>query len=224
MRSDRPTGRPREDSERRLTGTCGLLVAVLSLVMIPLYFIYSGPPPADNVLLRNLVTVLVLTFLAVFAIGLRRTLGHPVGLAADIAAGAGMTYAGMTFVAASLETGVALQYPDGTRDPTTDGPLAHGMVLLHGPVARCLIATFLLALAIAVIRSGVLPRWVATGSVILALINLAFLPSLFFGMDPSNFYAANGWGSTASIGGLNMLWIGAVGVAILRSSQQEVSR
>jgi hypothetical protein len=47
-------------------------------------------------------------------------------------------------------------------------------------------------------------------------VNLAFVPSLFFGMDPAHFYAANGWGSTASIGAVNMIWIGAIGVALLR--------
>ena len=56
-----------------------------------------------------------------------------------------------------------------------------------------------------------------TGSVLLAGVNLAFVPSLYFGMDPAHFYAANGWGSTASIGLVNMLWIGVLGVSILRA-------
>ena len=76
--------------------------------------------------------------------------------------------------------------------------------------------TFLVALAIEIHRSGVLPSWVRSGSVVLAIVNLAFVPSLFFGMNPENFYAANGWGSTASLGMVNMLWIGAIGVALLR--------
>ena len=127
-----------------------------------------------------------------------------------------MVYATVTLVAASMETGVALQYPDGSKDPTIDGPLANGMALLHGPIARLLIAAFLFALAAAIVRSAVMPSWVRTGSILLAVVNLAFIPSLFFGMDPEDFYAANGWGSTASIGMVNMLWVGAIGVALLR--------
>ena len=52
-----------------------------------------------------------------------------------------------------LETGVALQYPDGSKDPTIDGALANGMVLLHGPIARCLMAALLMALAISMHRT-----------------------------------------------------------------------
>ncbi|GAB4012067.1 hypothetical protein [Nocardioides ultimimeridianus] len=207
-------------NDRRLTGLCGMLVALLAMVMVPLYFVYSGPPPADNVLSRNLVTVVTFTVFIVFAVGLRRLLGRGAGLPGDIALAAALVYAAMTLVAASLETGVVLEHPEGSLDPTIDGPLANGMALLHGPIARCLIALFLVALAIGVRRTGALPRWVSTGSAVLAAVNLAFLPSLFFGMDPAHFYAANGWGSTASIGAVFMLWIGAVGVAVVRSNDR----
>jgi hypothetical protein len=203
-------------TDRKLAGTCGVLVAVLSFVMVPLYFVYSGPPPSSNVLTRNLITVAAFTLFLVFAVGLRRVLGPGAAVAGDIVTFAGAAYAGMTLVAASLETGVALQYPDGSKDPTTDGPLANGMALLHGPIARFFVTTFLVALVVAVRRTRVLPRWVATGSLVVAVANLAFVPSLFYGMDPSNFYAANGWGSTASLGAVNMFWIGAISVAILR--------
>jgi type IV secretory pathway VirB2 component (pilin) len=205
-------------ADRKLTGSCAVLTGALSLVMIPLYFVYSGPPPAGNVLVRNLLTVVIFTAFLVFVTGARRMLGPGAGLAGDIAAVSGVVYAAMTLVAASLEAGVALQYPDGSQDPTVDGPLANGMALLHGPIARVLIATFLVALAVGAHRTGTLPSWARTGSVLLAVVNLVFIPSLFNGMDPANFYAANGWGSTASIGAVFVLWIGTLGLTILRSS------
>jgi type IV secretory pathway VirB2 component (pilin) len=204
-------------ADRKVTGTSALLASALSLVMIPLYFVYSGPPPAGNVLVRVLVTVVVLALFMVFVAGARRILGPRAGLVGDVVAVAGAVYAAMTLVAASLEAGVALQFPDGSKDPTIDGPLANGMALLHGPIARVLIAVFLVALAVGARRTGALPTWTRTGSVLLAVVNVAFVPSLFFGMDPRNFYAANGWGSTASIGAVFMLWTGALGLAILRT-------
>ncbi|GAA2217000.1 hypothetical protein ACFY2R_29365 [Micromonospora olivasterospora] len=206
-------------ADRRLTGACALLASALSLVMIPLYFIYSGPPPAGNVLTRNLLTVVIFTLFLLFVTGTRRMLGPSARLAGDIAAVSGVVYAAMTLVAASLETGVALEHPDGSLDPTVDGPLAHGMALLHGPIARLLIATFLTALAVGARRTGALPRWVRIGSLVLAVVNVAFVPSLFNGMNPANFYAANGWGSTASIGAVFMLWTAVLGDAILRTSR-----
>ncbi len=50
------------------------------------------------------------------------------------------------------------------------------------------------------------------------MINLAFVPSLFSGNDPADFYAANGWGSTASMGALLSYWLLAVGVSAYRSA------
>jgi hypothetical protein len=204
-------------ADRKLTGTCAVLASALSLVMIPLYFVYSGPPPANNVLIRNLMTIVIFTVFLVFVTGVRRMLDARTGLAGDIAAVSGVVYAAMTLVATSLEAGVVLQYPDGSKDPTIDGPLANGMALLHGPIARVLVAAFLVALAVGAQRVNALPAWARTGSVLLAAVNVGFIPSVFFGMDPKNFYAANGWGSTASIGAVFMLWIGTLGVVILRN-------
>jgi hypothetical protein len=211
------TEHPITGADRKLTGTCALLVGALSLVAVPLYFVYSGPPPADIVLVRDLLTVVIFAAFLIFVGGLRRVLGPRAGLAGDITAVSGAVYAAMTLVATSLEAGVVLQYPDGSQDPTIDGPLANGMALLHGPIARILIATFLVALAIGIQRSGALPRWVGTGCVLLAVVNVGFIPSLFFGTDPKNFYAVNGWGSTASIGAVFMLWTGVLGLTVLRS-------
>ena len=131
--------------------------------MVPLYFVYSGPPPADNVLARNLVTV---------GGGSRSSssslpacgglFAGRAGLAGDIAtAFAGAAARVVTLVAASLETGVALRVPDGSKDPTIDGPLANGMVLLHGPgrsmPRRCAPDLG----GVAVRRRAALPSWSA---------------------------------------------------------------
>src|SRR4051794_33615566 len=53
-------------ADRTLTGACAVLVALLSLIMVPLYFVYSGPPPANNVLTRNLITVVVFAVFLIF--------------------------------------------------------------------------------------------------------------------------------------------------------------
>jgi uncharacterized membrane protein YcfT len=209
--------------ERRVTGWSALLGGALSLVTIGLYFVYSGPPPASNVLSRSLTTVVTFTLYLVFATGLGRLLrsvrGGDAGLAGQVAVTSLLSYVVVTLVASSLEVGTVLQYPDGSLDPTVDGPLAAGMVLLHGPVARILVATFLIALTAALSGRGCFPRWVLTGSVVLAVTNLALLPSLFFGMDAAQFYAANGWGATASIGAVNVIWFAVLGRAVLGSGR-----
>ena len=205
-------------AERRVTGWAALAGGLLSLVMVGLYFVYSGTPPQANVLARNLITVATFTSFLVFATGLGRLLRGPggdAGLAGELAVAALRTYVAVTFVAASLEVGSSLYAPH--LDPTVDGPLAAATVLLHGPVARVLVAAFLVGLALAPGASVLFSGRVRAGGVVLAAINLALVPSLFFGMDAKDFYAANGWGATASIGAINVLWLALLGRSVLVS-------
>ena len=211
-------------TDRRVTGWTALGGGLLSLVMVGLYFVYSGPPPSSNVLLRNLITVATFTAFLAFSVGLGRLLRSPngdAGLAGELAITALRTYVTVTLVATSLEVGTALQHPDGGLDPTVDGPLAAGMALLHGPIARVLVAVFLLGLAAAPNARHLFPSRVLKGCVVLALVNLALIPSLFFGMDAAQFYAANGWGAVASIGAINVIWFAVLGRSLLRESERD---
>lgn len=210
-------------ADRLVTGWAAVIGGALSLVMVALYFVYSGPPPQANVLSRNLITLTTFTAFLVFAVGLGRLLrsggGGDAGMAGEIATTALRAYVTVTLVATSLEVGTSLQHPDGSLDPTVDGPLAAGMVLLHGPVARVLVAAFLVGLAIAPAATRLLSARVRRGSIALAVLNLAMVPSLFFGMHAASFYASNGWGSVASMGAINVIWFAVLGRSVLRSER-----
>jgi len=145
---------------RRLTGVAGITAAALGTVLVPLYFMYSGPPPAWNVLTRNLINLLAAVAVLVFLIGLAhliRSAGPGHEWAASIVSGAGLMFVAVTLVAISLETGVVLENPGGTLDPTVDGPVAHANMLLHGSIARLLTAVMLVAAGYAILRTG--HRW-----------------------------------------------------------------
>jgi hypothetical protein len=211
---------------RTLTGVSGILTGVLALVVVPLYFLYSGPPPEWNVLTRTLLSIPMLVALLVFVTGARhliRAASNGNDTLATLVYGTGLTYVALTLVSESMEAGVPLYTPGQALDPTVDGPLAAGMVLIHGPIARILTAVVLIAIGYAVSRTGVLSRWVTVTGYLLAAANLAFLPSLYFGMNPAHFYAANGWGSTATISSVFFYWVAAVGVAIVRRRQVATS-
>lgn len=207
-------------TDRNVTGLTALFAGLLSVLMVALYFVYDGPPPVANVLGRNLITVATFIGFLVFSAGLARVLkqsrGGDAGLSGSVAVLSMAAYAVVTLVSASLEVGTPLWRPEANLDPTVDGPLSAATVLLHGPIARGLVAAFLIALTICASRTGLLGRVVRTGSIVLALANLALVPSLFFGMNPANFYAANGWGATATIGVVNMIWFAVIGAALLR--------
>jgi hypothetical protein len=208
-----------EESVRKLIGISGVATGALALIVAPLYFIYDGPPPSWNVLTRTLLSAVMMVVLLMFFAGLRQLIStaedHGGGLA-FVGYGAGMVYVAVTLVSASMEAGVPLYAPDGALDPTVDGPLAAGMVLIHGPIARILTMVVLISFGLAASRSAGLPKWVSTSAYVIAAANLVFIPSLYFGMNAANFYASNGWGSTATISSVLLYWVAAVGVAVLR--------
>jgi hypothetical protein len=164
-----------------------------------LYFIYSGPPPDSNVLSRLLIGILALGCLLVFVTSLRelvRCVRPDLEWAGTLAFTTGVAYAIVTLVSSGLEAGAVIA-ADHPVDPTIT---VSGTYVLYGSISRMLLAMFLASTAYAVSRTGLLPRWTHRTAYVLAGVNLAFMPSLFFGNTPAHFYAANGWGTTALMG------------------------
>src|SRR5215468_5828053 len=209
---------------RRATGISGILAAVVATVVGDLYFVYSGNPPQWDVLTRNLLNLVTVGLFIVFVTGLSSILRDAdlkYGWLANLVFGAGLIYATIVLVAVSLEVGVVLGAPSGKFDPTTDGPLAHANVLMHGSVTRLVTALLLTAAGYGIVRTRALPRWSGRTAYLLAVINLAFVPSLYFGMDPARFYSALGWGNTALTAGLITYWAAAVGIAVMRQAPKK---
>jgi hypothetical protein len=199
-------------------------VGVLSTLVIPLYFMYSGPPPAWNVFTRDLVGLLTCAFLFVFFAGfahLIRSAGASYEWIASLIYGSGLLFVGVTLVAISLEAGVVFGAPNGTLDPTIDGPLAEGNILIHGSIKRLLTAVFLIPAGYALLRTQMVPRWIGRAAYAIAAIDMVFVPSIYFGKDAAQFYSAIGWGNSALVAALFGYWILAVGVILMRKSRTE---
>ncbi|TQJ57042.1 hypothetical protein OHU34_07295 [Streptomyces sp. NBC_00080] len=202
---------------RRLTGLAALVTAVALIVQVPLYFVYDGPPPDGNVLSRLLIGIVALAFLVVFVTAFRELVGRvsPAhAWAGSLAFATGLVYATITLVSMGLEAGAVIAV-DHPIDPTID---VSGTYILYGAISKLMLALFLTALGQAVTRARLLPRWTGRSAYVLAGINLAFVPSLFFGNDPTFFYAANGWGTTALLGAVLSYWLLALGVCAYRSA------
>lgn len=214
------------DGIRKATGWSGVLFGIGTFAAVPLYFVHSGPPPAANVLTRNLITLIMMGLLLVFFASLshliRRARADTEWLGSLIY-GAALLFICMTLVATAMESGVVFLAPNGTMDPTTDGPLAAANVLIHGSIKRLLTALILLPAGYALLRTSVLPRWTGWAAYAVAFCNLAFVPSLYFGTDVTKFYSAHGWGNAALAGSLIGYWVLAAGIAALRRSHIEAS-
>ncbi|MFF9213338.1 MULTISPECIES: hypothetical protein [unclassified Streptomyces] len=209
-------------------GRAGMAVGALSVPLVALYFVYSGPPPQWNVLTRSLLTLVIMAVLTAFGVALARLLPRDdtgrrtiIGQLTIVSL---LTYVAVILFATSLEAGTPLAFPDRGMDPTTDGPLAAAMALAHGPIAHLWIAMFLLGFARAAQQftagtSPVVPRWTLRGAIVVGAINLLAIPSLYFGMDATHFYAINGWGADALVGLITLVWIGLIGLGIHRAGK-----
>lgn len=211
---------------RRTTGLFGSLAGALTIIEVPLYFLYAGAPPASDVLTRILLSLFACAFLLVFLSGLRQLLRQASAPADEwlvtLCSASALLYVCVTLVAHALQAGVVFGANGTPVDPTTEGPLADAATLLYGSVGRLLTALFLAAAGHLILRTGVLPRWAGTSAYVIAAVNIVFVPSLFFGTDPAVFHSAVGWGTTATVAALQMYWVLAVSVPLLRRTRVSV--
>jgi hypothetical protein len=202
---------------QRWTGFLGVVVFVLGVVVLPLYFTYSGPPPIANVLTRILVNMLACVALIAFLVGFRELI---LEARADctwlgtLAFTFGLVFVTLTFVADSIQVGAVLG-TKGEMDPTMIGGGGEGSILIFGPMARLLTALFLITAAAAILATHVLPTWTARMAQAVAVFHLAMVPSLFSGTLPAHFYSINGWNIPVA-GGLFLTWILGTSIVILR--------
>jgi hypothetical protein len=207
-----------EDAVRRYTGTFGLIAAVTLLLQVPLYFMYPGPPPDWNILTRILLSIIGSTILIVFLAGFRQVISHArpeYEWIATIVFAAGLAWMIVGVVAQSMEAGTAIA-STAPIDPTIDGPLAPGQFLMYGSIGRLMTTLFTAAAGFAILRTQLMPSWTGRMAYAVALVNLAFVPSLYFGSDAATFYSAVGWGTTASAPTLVICWILAVSIVMRR--------
>ena len=207
---------------RRLIGLAGVAIFATAVSVVPLYFIYPGPPPVWMVLTRGLINVVSCILLLVFIVGISHLIRRADAAhdwIASLASGVGLTFVTLLFVAISLEVGGVLRAPDRTVDPTIDGPLAAGATMFYGSIGRALTCVYLIVVGYAIRRTRIVPGWIARFAYLIAAINLAFVPSLFFGADATRFYSAIGWGNTALVASLISWWTMATGAALLRRSR-----
>jgi hypothetical protein len=207
---------------RRLTGLAGIATAAAFIVEVPLYFIYSGPPPDSNVLTRLLIGILALALLIVFVTAFRELVkaANPAyEWVGTLAFAAGLVYATITLVSSGLEAGAVIA-ADHTIDPTIT---VSGTYILYGSIDRLMLALFLTTVGYGISRTNLLPRWTHRSAFVLAGVNLLFVPSLFFGNTPAHFYAANGWGTTALMGAVFSYWMLSLGISTYRSAARRAS-
>lgn len=197
---------------RRGTGVSGLALVVLDLAMFALYTVFVGPGPEYGnttayveywsriqgvVLTRVFLDILLCGCLLIFSTGFRhlvRQARPEYEWVGTLAFAAGVTLAGITLVAASLEGGQALDTVGGAASPTIIRAFGEGYLLLYGSIGCMLLALFAAAAGYATERTGLLPRWTAWVAYATAVLNFGAVP-LGFSLAPA---AVLAWAVIAS--------------------------
>jgi hypothetical protein len=206
-------------SLRRYTGIFGLIAALISLTQLPLYFMYSGAPPQWDILTRVMVSIVGSTILIVFLAGFRQVIRQAspdLEWAATVVLASGLMWLTFSTVAQSMEAGTAIASKIPI-DPTVEGVLAPGQFLMQGSIGRLMTTLFLSASGFAILRGRLMPAWLGRLAWIIAMVNLAFVPAMFFGPDAAQFYSAVGWGTTATAPVLVVCWILIASIIMVRT-------
>src|SRR5262249_47854224 len=135
----------------------------------------------------------------------------------------GIMWLTFSSVAQSMEAGTAI-VSKVPIDPTIDGALAPGQFLLFGSIGRAMTTLFLFASGMAILRGRIMQAWFGRLALVLAMVNVAFLPALFFGSDAAQFYSAVGWGTTATIPALVICWILVASIILVRTPVRGVAQ
>ena len=96
---------------RHHTGIFGLVASVISLMQLPLYFMYPDAPPQWNVLTRILVSIIGSSILIVFLTGFRlviREASPRMEWASTVVLVSGLMWLTFSLVAQSMEAGTAI--------------------------------------------------------------------------------------------------------------------
>ena len=200
----------------RWTSMIGIVIFVLTMIEIPLYFIYSGPPPARNVLTRIFINQFVILGIIAWIVGFRTIIiqADPDNdWLATFLLSIGLARAIVSLVGDSIQAGSVLGKKE-LLDPTVIGSGAEGSLTIYGPISRLLEAAFLLSAGFALQVTGILSTWIGGLAYAIGIFDLALVPTLFSKTEPAYFYSINGWGIPVA-GGLFVGWILVVSIFLV---------
>jgi len=121
---------------------------------------------------------------------------------------------------ACLTGAVALDTIGARPDPSVLRGLHESTFLMYGSVALILLGMMLGIAAIQALSTRALPRWNGVLAAVTSGLCFVFVPTMYFGTDPTGFYTASGWGTAVGATFPFMAWILATSVVLVRKRPQ----
>jgi hypothetical protein len=206
----------------KITGIFGILCFAGMPITMILYFMYDVPP-IWNVLLRVLVVIINSVMVLIFFTGFQhiiKTIQKKYEWLITLMYNTVCICIAIIFVAHSLEAGGVLNSAGTSIDATQEGILAQGTFLLYGSISRLLMAIYMSIIGIITLKTKIFPLWIGRLAIIIGIINLLFVPSMFFGTNNADFYSAAGWGNAAITHSLFVWWVLIMGIALLKDKNK----
>lgn len=218
---------------RRWTGIAAIAVAVLLLTEFFVRLGMGARPNLDegealaaflqHTRIATLVVIMIDTFLMTSMIvlfaGLRQLHTHArpdLQWISDLAFGAGLVFVTITLIGDALEGGSALDAIGMAPDPSAMRALTEGYTLLFGATGCVLIALIAAASGYSTLLSGALPPWTGWVAIVVAVLNVAAVPTMFGGTSTSDFWSAGGTGVTLLATFPFFAWAVVVGIVTIR--------
>lgn len=129
---------------------------------------------------------------------------------------AAMIYVTINLISDALTATMALHTDSGKIDPSVIRTLNESTLLLFGSVAEILVVTMMIVAGIMLYSTKVLPVLTGFLAFLTAIVNLIFVPSMFFGSNFENFYSAAGDGPAAVAPLFFIIWIFTTAISMLR--------
>jgi hypothetical protein len=195
----------------RWVGIAGIMACAIGIAEFPLWFIggqvplFSDEANFSNYVAKNstlfiartFMDLFILLFLTVFIAGFRHLIkqkNNEYEWAASLFFGIGLIYIALTLVSDSITGGAALDTVGVVPNPTVIRALIEETLLMFGSVGITLSGALLATAAYLIFATKALPKWNGWIALISAIINFAFVPSMFFGTNPNQFYSETGLG------------------------------
>jgi hypothetical protein len=215
-----------DSSVYRWTGVFGIVLYLLVLFEIPFHFVFTptaaGTPPIMISLFRILIDLFICVGLIGFFSGLKTIItdvNRRLEWVATFVLSSGIAFAIVSFVADSIQAGSVWVAGSNPVNPTWVGHGGEGALLIYGPINRMLIATISIAIGSVILKTRLLPSWLAWAGFVVAVYNLAFIPTLFYMTVPLDFYSTNGWNIPIAAG-LFFFWMFIISIYLIRKKTE----
>jgi hypothetical protein len=223
---------------RLWTGIAAFAVAILTATEFSVQvFVVGARPSLDDevalvdfmtrtstgTLLTILIDTMLMAALIVFLAGFRQLITHSEAAlqwVADLAYGAGLVFVAVTLVGDAMEAGTALDVTGMAGNYAVLRALTVGHTILFGSIGCVLTALVAAASGYVTLGSNALPPWTGWLAYVVALLNLAAVPTMFGGTDPASFLAAGGAGTALFATFPWLVWVTAVGIVTVRDRRR----